>query len=121
MTALRLVPEYAFNGGVGKFGTDEEVQGRAVRAALPELGLSPWPEVGNTFHFFGARDAIVVWMSGHDSWECGDLEIYGRTQDAVREAADRLEVTLDHDEIRAPRRGALQNRKSTADDQSAMS
>ncbi|WP_169314289.1 hypothetical protein [Streptomyces piniterrae] len=52
-------------------------------------------------------------MSEHDSWECGDLEIYGRTENAVREAADRLETTLDHGEIRAPRRGALQNRIST--------
>ncbi|MFG2139695.1 hypothetical protein [Streptomyces sp. NPDC048650] len=107
MTVVRVLPEYAFRGGVRTFGTDEEVQGRAVRAALPELGLLPWPETGNTFHFFGARDAIVVWTSEHDVWECADLEIYGRTEAAVREAAARLGVTLDHDEVGAPRRGTL--------------
>ncbi|MEU9114032.1 hypothetical protein AB0D04_20165 [Streptomyces sp. NPDC048483] len=110
MAVVRVLPEYAFNGGVRTFGTDEDVQGRAVRAALPELGLLPWPETGNTFHFFGARDAIVVWMSEHDAWECGDLEIYGRTEDAVREAAGLLGVALDRDEVREPRRGTLTSR-----------
>ncbi|WP_406290382.1 hypothetical protein [Embleya sp. NBC_00896] len=102
MAVVRVLPQYAFTGDVRAFGTTEE-QGRQVRAALPALGPLPWDEVGNTFHFFGARDAIVVWLSEHDSWECPDLAILGRTEEAVHEAAARLDVELDHG-VTAPAR-----------------
>ncbi|MFJ8741616.1 hypothetical protein ACIRL2_19765 [Embleya sp. NPDC127516] len=95
MALVRVLPRYAFTGDVAAYGTTED-RGRHIRATLPALGPLPWDEVGNTFHFFGARDAVVVWLSRHDSWECADLSILGRTEESVHETAARLSLELDN-------------------------
>ncbi|MFI1384221.1 hypothetical protein [Embleya sp. NPDC020886] len=62
----------------------------ALGTVLPEIGLLPWKELGNEVHFFGGEDTIVLHLPHSEGGELYDIEVFGRTEEAMLHTARLL-------------------------------